>query len=62
MTPGRLSPICAALLIVLAALPAAASAADGTARAWLTTGDKTQPYQRIEGLGASITVRNWVKT
>ena len=40
MTPGRLSPICLALLIALAALlPAGAPAAGGPARAWLTTGD-----------------------
>jgi glucosylceramidase len=82
MTPRRLSPICLALLIALAALlPAGAPAAGGPARAWLTTGDGAnllaeQPadalaapapaastisldpahrYQRIEGLGASIT-------
>ena len=40
MTPRRLSPICLALLIALAALlPAGAPAAGGPARAWLTTGD-----------------------
>jgi glucosylceramidase len=82
MTPRRLSPICLALLIALAALlPAAAPAGGGPARVWLTTGDRAsllaeQPadalgapapdaptisidqahsYQRIEGLGASIT-------
>jgi hypothetical protein len=82
MTPRRLSPICLALLIALAALlPAGAPAAGSPARAWLTTGDRAnlhaeQPagalgapmpdvptisidsghsYQRIEGLGASIT-------
>jgi glucosylceramidase len=82
MTSRRLSPICLALLIALAALlPAGAPAAGSPARAWLTTGDKAnllteQPaealaapvpdaptisvdparrYQRMEGLGASIT-------
>ena len=40
MTPRRLSPICLALLIALAALlPAGAAAAGSPARAWLTTGD-----------------------
>jgi hypothetical protein len=40
MTPRRLSPICLALLIALAALlPAGAPAAGSPARAWLTTGD-----------------------
>jgi glucosylceramidase len=82
LTPRRLSPICLALLIALAALlPAGAPAAGSPARAWLTTGggadllaeqpdtafgapapdaptisvDPAQSYQRIEGLGASIT-------
>jgi glucosylceramidase len=82
MTPRRLSPICLALLIALAALlPAGATADSSPARVWLTTGDRAnllaeQPadalgapipdaptisvdpahsFQRIEGLGASIT-------
>jgi glucosylceramidase len=82
MTPRRVSPICLALLIALAALlPTGAAGGGSPARAWLTTGDRAnllaeQPadalgtpirdaptisidpahsFQRIEGLGASIT-------
>jgi glucosylceramidase len=82
MTPRRMSPICLALVLLLAALlPAGAAAANAPVRAWLTTGDKasllaeqpasalgaptptaptiaidlTRSYQRIDGLGASIT-------
>jgi glucosylceramidase len=82
MPPTRRIPICLAVAIAVALLCAAASPARGpSARAWLTTGDRssllaeqppralgapdpsaptiavdpTRAFQRIEGLGASIT-------
>jgi O-glycosyl hydrolase len=57
MTPRRLSPICLALLIALAALlPAGAAAGGSPARAWLTTGDRANllDEQPAGALGAPM--------